>query len=78
MGNRRRAKDIVISNGSLCFVRNFYETDLDPDPVLGIIIDLISQHKDYLLYAVLVDDSIVERNDLEVELIQDLQQDAQK
>lgn len=65
----------MIGNGSLCFVRNFYEADLDPETELGIIIDLVSRHKDYLLYAVLVADNIVERNDLEIELIQDLQRD---
>lgn len=78
MGNSRRDKSFVIKRGSLCIVRNFYDSDLDPDVELGIIIDLISQHKDFLLYAVLVGENIVERNDLEVELIQILQFNVKK
>lgn len=81
MGDSRRAKrHRVISGGSLCCVRNYYVGDVEPDPHCGIVLDLLSKNFDNYLYSVLVGDEIVERNDLEIELIQnsDLQLDVKK
>jgi len=70
----------MISGGSLCYVRNYYVLDVEPDPRYGIVLDLLSKNFDNYLYSVLVGDEIVERNDLEIELIQnsDLQLDVKK
>lgn len=70
MGDRVRTKSDPIEFGSLCEVRNFYSKDCDEEPEIGIVLCTKKHTAKVFLYDVLIGESIVERNDLEVKIIQ--------
>ena len=71
MGNGIRAKSAIIDAGTLCKVRNFYANDCESTEQLGIIMNYkVNLPNGVVLYEILIEQTIAERNDLEIEIVQ--------